>query len=1005
MNDVFLCIMFWRRVHITLALLMLLSSNYGQYRLKHYNVNDGLSQNTVNDVLQDSKGFLWLATQEGLNRFDGYQFEHFDQLNNNSESIIDQFIWGLKEDHLGNIWCCSREGVSRIDGKTFQVTNFLNDIDNNGGQRLMIEIVEQEVWITTSESIEILDAAQQFNRQEYQLTDTTLKKRNIAVRKPLSIYYDQSHKLAYILTQFGIANVKNNKIQIASFTNELDIYRHMSRQFLIDGDWVYAATNQGLFKYRSTDNSMESISSDQFKSVYSLVRVDDEIWVSTETGVYSMNSDQFKQLSWKTPMESTVLSMYKDQGGLIWLNTSNDGCYMYDPSKEQFKFLSIPDQYGVVWDIRQFDSQLWLTTDGGVLKYQLDEEYISYKHLSTATSFIGSVTINNQSISNATCLYEDIDGRRYIGTRNEGVYVLDSNEHLAQHLTHNYHTDLSNHITSIVEFDNLIWVTTHYGIYRYNKSLTSCDTLSIYSENPIPTNYVFKAILGEDGNLWLGTNKGTVIFKDNDHFTHLPYAENGSESSPSFYFINDIIPEKEKAWICTFGGGVDLYLPETGKFINYNKSNGLKNLNCSAILTDNNSTLWVGHNKGISRLDHTTNSFINFNVSDGLLFNEIALNSSFKNNEGILFFGTPEGIIAFDPEAIKTQEIINPPTITKTTINYSVVNFSDVVELWPKDKVISFEFSALDYQSSNELKYAYKIDGIDNEWAVVDAAHRIATYSTLPYGEHLLQIKTIGINGKESKALEVQIVVLPPFWYTWWFLLLIVLFIVLIVFICIRFYYKKQLKKQLLKLEIEQKVLAEKERISSDLHDNVGAQITHIIHSLDHEVYRLQKQQFSGTEKLNEISDFARHTMDELRNTIWVINNESVTILEFKNKVLDYLAIRFQESGISTKVELKGNEHIKLEAKLTLNIFRIIQETVTNTIKHSGANQHSIIFSYSDNLLKVVIQDNGNGTIVENKPGHFGLQNMKQRAKAINGDLNIIAVKNKGTTINLTLPL
>ncbi len=1003
----FYSLMILTRIYFCFTFFVISTTVYGQYRLKHYNVNDGLSQNTINDVLQDKNGFLWLATQEGLNRFDGYHFRQLQDLKENSSSIQDQFIWGLKEDHLGNIWCCSREGISRIEAGTLKVVNIENDIDDNGGQRLMIEVVEGEIWVTTSEGVLVLNCSQKFEKLHYKLSEVTQTRKLLCVEKPLSIHFDTSNKLVYILSQKGLFIVDNDEIRKLSFENELAIYRHMGDQILVRKNLIYIATNEGLFLYRSNENKLAVLKTELFKRVFSIITVGEEIWVSTENGIFELNTEngKHKQLTWMKPFEANVLSMYTDLDGSVWLNTSNDGCYTYSPSKDQFKFLDTPKQYGVIWAIKQFGNELWLASEGGVLRYSLKQNYIDFKHLSDATIFNGELNIEGHPLSNSTCFFEDERKRRYIGTKSQGVYVLDSNQQFIKQIKPDYHIDLSNNITSVVQFDSSIWISSYYGIFRYDMDLEQCDTLSTYSTSPLPTNYIFKGTICNDETLWFGTNKGILIFKDKALFTHIPYRKTDPDHSPSFYFVNDVVQQEDQVWISTFGGGVNLLTPATGKFQHFENTKGLKNLNCSAIQLDKNANLWIGHNKGISKLNGLDHSIINYSVNDGLLFNEIAMNSSFNSEEGYLFFGTPEGIIAFDPLKIDLHKNIKPPVVTKFMVNYSPAEYSDTITLSPKDVVVSFEFSALDYKHSEELKYAYRIKGIDSKWAVVNSSNRMATYSTLPYGEHILEIKTIGANGEFSLPLEILIVVTPPFWYTWWFISLVILTLLIIIFLSSYFYHKKKLEKQLLKIEVEQKIHLEKERISSDLHDNVGAQITHIIQSLDHEVYRMKKEQNPNTKKLNEINDFARYTMDELRNTIWVINNESISVNKFKNKVLDYLSLRLHESNLEWKVEFDGNEELGLNADITINLFRVIQEALTNTVKHSGASNFIISFRTSNNTIEITIIDNGNGMIKFNKEGHFGLKNMKHRAKLIGAEMKIYSEENQGTTINLKIEL
>jgi signal transduction histidine kinase len=373
---------------------------------------------------------------------------------------------------------------------------------------------------------------------------------------------------------------------------------------------------------------------------------------------------------------------------------------------------------------------------------------------------------------------------------------------------------------------------------------------------------------------------------------------------------------------------------------------------------------------------------------------------------------------------MKNQEnkgVYNSPTpvvLTSIDINYEPMGSSHPsrkglpfeelrkIDLNYADRVVSFEFSALDFRNSDRISYAYMLEGFNKNWVKVPAERRYVTYSSLPSGTYVLKVKAaIEKEQWNSNVLSLVIQVHPPFWATWWFIGGIALILLGIGMGSIYLFSRQRLIRKNQELSILRQVQEERERISRDLHDHVGAQITYMITKLDHLQFKVPQAQ-ELPHRLEVISSQARSTMQLLRETIWAIRKEQVSLLEFTQKLKEYLSQMF--TGIDHMTyELQSQEPLPertLKPIKALNTFRIIQEAVTNSTKYSGGTWVKIQILENLGELMVEIADNGCGfSEVNDDPTgfHNGLENMRFRAEEMGGRLEFF--NNQGAHVRLTV--
>ena len=996
---------------LALCLGEVLFSQKSQYRFDHIDVAKGLSQNTVNDIFQDREGYLWIATQDGLNRYDGYDIKQYLPNRSDSTSISDNFLWNITEDETGNIWVCSRNAVSRFNKEYGSFTNFFSDPRYSP---TYVVHSHDTSYVLASNNIFAIPSGSVPSRSYDSLNryKSSIVTDNVQGAHAIALI----EKELLIFTNSGVVINSKNDVQVISYPLDPGSFVTSDNQILRLNDSTFVlATTFGLRSFNTNTKKISPFLDSVLEgSVYALaIGPKGHLWTSTDQGIQVLDLKQKLKKDFTPFGEQTdiltseiAFSIYQSNNGILWLGTSNNGLYSYDPKRDRFKFLRTQEglSSNMIWSIAQTENEYWLGTDNGVSIIEtrstqnitsttfLPENVVSVEHL------------NHHSVKGqrVNMIHIDERGRKWISVHSIGLFIFDSDNGLIKKLVFNDGDRSSNQITSVQRYGESYWVSTFNGMYVVNDSLIIEKRLE---HEKLSTGYFFNASVESSGKLWIGANNGFYRYDvTSNHLEHFPYDSDG-ENSPGFYFVNDMAESVNgNIWLATFGGGIDFF--DGNSYQNFGTDKGLANNVVSSILRDKSGILWLGTNRGISRFNPQSEKFINFSIKDGLVFNETAINSRYQNPLGEFFFGTAGGLIVFHPDSIKSEEEIPPPKFTGIKVNYEDVKIKVknglTLDLYPKDKVISLEFASLAFRNADRLKYEFKIEGIDDQWVVTDANNRRATYSTLPFGTHTLQVRTRNIYGNVSEASNVVLVIHPPYYLTWWFITGIALLIVLIVIASSRTYFRYKLKMNLRDLEVKQQLQDERERISKDLHDNVGSQITHIISSLDNMAFENKNEaRFAG--QLEDLSDFTRSTMNFLREAIWVINKDTIPTSEFVDKVSDYCDKITSQVKINLSINTQGNMSHELNPSIAINMFRVIQEGVNNAIKHSNGSKIEITLLSLSSKFKLVLTDDGVGFDGKAKKGHHGLLNISDRVAEMEGTF-VIKSSEKGTTINIEVP-
>ncbi|MBL0153642.1 MAG: hypothetical protein IPP93_09180 [Chitinophagaceae bacterium] len=499
-----------------------------------------------------------------------------------------------------------------------------------------------------------------------------------------------------------------------------------------------------------------------------------------------------------------------------------------------------------------------------------------------------------------------------------------------------------------------------------------------------------------DKKLWIGTLAGVWLWEQGQ-FTKI-------DVIAWVKHINQHI--NGDIWVTTTDG---IYIIKDKKVTRHlGTEDGLLNSFVYSVLFDNAGNGWVSTNRGIAKID-TSMRFTTFSAKEGLQGDEFNTKGYCKGEDGTLYFAGVNGINFFNPGKITRKSDPSPTMLTGIEVNNQPYSpdlepeFINSINLTYRENNIRLSFSNMDFTVPGKNQYKFWLKGFQNDWTTPQS-NNVVQY-ILPPGDYHLYIQSANHEGVWSREpLIINIYIRPPWYLTT--LAKIIFLLLLLGTVAAVFYFisRNRYQKKLSVLQTEQVVQKEKERLSRDLHDNLGAQITWISNSIS-QLTRRPAQLSETNDKLKRLEEGTGELMQTLRETIWVLNKDKISGVEFFDNLVNHAA-RFIESYASIQLQTEENitAGIQLNSGQALQLFRICQEAITNACKHSGASVIHVTAASDANRLSVRISDNGKGFDTgTDVPGHYGLQNMKQRAEESNLELTIESSPTPGTTVTVSV--
>ena len=781
-------------------------------RFEQFSLEEGLSQSSVNVILQDRMGFLWIGTQDGLNRYDGYNFKIYKPDADDPASLSDRWITSIVEDSQGYLWVGTRlGGLNRYNPVTGKFERFLHnktDSESLGNNQISALLPDEKgIWIGTDYGLDFFNyETRKFSHYRAFPENPSSLSSNLVT----TIFKDSGGTLWVGTLNAGVNvyNENNNSFQVYKYSEEEATSLSNNRVLSIaEGKsgslWVGTANGLNRFEvagkyFTRFNNSKDNPDSLGGSSVFIIYKDRSSgLWIGTNNGLdrYDEADGKFIHNQNQPGVSNTISnnfihSIYEDHSNVLWVGTHGGGLNKYNRQQDKFTYYrNNPDDpnslssnliYPITVDETGF---IWIGTNHGLDRFDpTTNHFAHYQHDSTNEQSLGS--------DDVVALHMDDEGILWVGT----IRGLDQFDPATGVFTHvqldaNNPNSISNLSIYTIHQDSLknLWLGTGRGLYQFNdfdKSFAPYE-----SDENDPSNFVGDQInvIFEDNkhNLWVGTFDDGLKRINPEKVGIMQY-KNDSENMTSLGNDSVMSIHQDKngtLWVGTAGGGLNRYNPETDSFTRFTEKDGLPNNVIYGILEDETSNLWISTNFGLSRFDPKSLVFRNFTASDGLQSNEFNQNAFAKDQKGNLYFGGINGLNVLLPKEIKDYP--QPPHVALTSITQdgTLLNSDRAAEYlqgitltWPQDS-FEFEFAAFAYGQPSKNQYAYTLEGFDTGWQNV-GSQRNGRYTNLPGGTYTLRLRGSNSDGIwNEQGQSITVTVIPPRWETWWFrsLLLLVL--------------------------------------------------------------------------------------------------------------------------------------------------------------------------------------------------------------------------------------
>lgn len=848
------------------------------------NIEQGISQSTIEAIFQDSEGYIWLGTNDGLNRYNGYEFKiyNYEEYQN---SISHNGITDITEDKYGNIWVNTVSGVNKINKKTEKISNYteLNGKIKEDSTTEIIVTKDNNILVGTYEGLNI------YNAKEDRFDVILEEKDGILSSYIYSIDEDINGNI-WIGTELGLNKLSKDFKVLETYTSESEIYN------------IFCDDENG-FVWAGSDSS-------------GLLKIDTK---TKEVKQYINNIEDLNSLP-----ANQVGAIIRDSKGNLWVGTTN-GLARYNEKNDSFDVYKnkVYDKNSLVYnDVRSIiedrEGVLWVGTYSGISIFDT-ESSIKYYNAGLDDGYLLSENMVHG-------IYEDDEGYLWIGSRTKGVNIIDRENNTSKSINmENNNVIQSNSINDITVYKDFIFVATDAGVLKINKkentiqnynledgligenvkdifvcdknylwigSTNGLNLLDIENDKIIDMtdyvdegSYVRYVYQGQDGSYYIGflRDGGLGIIEPNSketkYYKNIPN-DKTSISSNRVRYINE--DSKGNIWIGT-SYGLNKYDPKTKVFKRYTTSDGIANNTIYGVLVDDNDNIWVSTNKGISQIDTKNNTVNNLSVTDGLQGNEFNGNAAFKSKSGELFFGGINGLNAFYPEDVNS--INNKSKVIFDGFKVNDKDYLDIngLKFDNNTENIKIKFFTPVYSSNKNISYEYELIGSNSSKATTKENYVI--YNDLLPGKYTFKVRAVDSRGDISDSETMEFSIKYPFWMS---PIACFIYLVIAILFIINNKYKLKYLDRLVKSrtkELEEQMIKNEELYNNNIkiEENKNKYLVNLSHEL-----RTPLNVISSTNQLLlELSKKDNIKSDKLAYYIDISERNCNRLLNLVNNILD----------------------------------------------------------------------------------------------------------------------
>jgi ligand-binding sensor domain-containing protein len=1025
---------------LLLMIGMLHLAVFGQddfFIFRKINTSGGLANDVVTSIVQDEKGYIWISSGNGLQKFDGNSFISYHHDPDDPQSLNSDNAGELVKDREDNIWLFSPflgfNLFNPATGKNIRVIDFKDTtIKNLNGSTVGCTDSHGNVWLASLNTIVKYDVA------THRLVHFDhLLPRDTSLGYPRAILCDPATGNLWInIYGFGICMLDPQR-------NIFYSYRHNPEKIPI---FSLAKDPGTIFLDRKHNLWINTFSGALYR--YNLASRQSEIYYSGRTGERSIRTRSI-----------SIDCMMQDRTGRIWMGARKDGLLEYFPGTDSIRQVrrDLRTPGGLDYDeylyciFEDRDGNIWIGSDKGISLFNPYRQRFQSVNLPPALDRTLNITpvMNFQEMGN-----HDI----WVATYGQGIQVF--NAQLQYKASYSYEPHPSGRHPSIGEPGNRVWSFLRrpggklfIGCQHAWLSLYDPRSGDLRSSQPGPLggNTIFDMVPDSAQNVWFALYSGIakldsrngkwtrynnlladhgnsetqvfdLVIDKNQHIWVATQTRGLQEFDPaSGRFIKQFAPIKndprsisDQSVQCittindsllalgTSSGGIDLFDLRSEKFTHITTREGLPGNNIAALYFQAPRDLWVAGAQGFCKVDLDSRRVFHYDIDDGILKNNFDDCLHFqKLSDGRLLLGYRGGFISFRPDSVGSEQLV--PNVTLTGFQVfgqalqvdSLFHRSDTVDLSYRQNFITVEYASLSYLGHGHVSYFYRLQGVDDDW-VNAGARRFASYANLSAGSYTFSVRSENRDGIPTlKTRNIWIIIHPPYWQTWWFRLLLILAAGLLLY----GWYKYRIN-QLLRLQ------AMRNDISRDLHDDLGATLGSI--GLLSEV---AKGRMEGGDRdqtyslLTKISSHSREMVEKMSDIVWAINPKNEDVEKITLRLINFGQAICESRDILLEVKTDNTAIRRTLSMASIkNIYLIVKEAMNNSIRHSGCKRLVVSFQTIPAGLQITVEDDGKGfTPAEIKRGN-GLNNMESRIRELRGSLTVRS-EGRGTLVSLKIPL